>query len=162
MEEWRSLAFLGYDNYLVSDQGNVKGPNGLRKVSVGNDGYLRLKLSKDNVQKDFLLHRLVALAFIPNKNNLPEVNHINAIRADCNKDNLEWVNSQTNKILAIKTGADNIHSKLTQNQVEWIRANYKFRHPIYSMNSMARLFNVSSNCIGNIIKGHTWSFDTDN
>ena len=45
------------------------------KLSKNNRGYIRVRLSRDNNAKTYLIHRLVAQAFIPNPNNLSEVNH---------------------------------------------------------------------------------------
>lgn len=67
-------------------------------------GYLNVKLHKDAHGKMMSVHRLVAIAFIPNPNNLPQVNH-----KDCNKtnncvDNLEWITNRDNVIYAFKNG----------------------------------------------------------
>ena len=48
---------------------------GIHREWVGKDGYHRVSLSGDNGRKNFLVHRLVAKAFIPNPDNLPQVNH---------------------------------------------------------------------------------------
>ena len=59
-------------------------------------GYLRVGLYKDGVQKHFFVHRLVAEAYIPNPNNLPEVNHKNEIKTRNYIDNLEWCDRNYN------------------------------------------------------------------
>ena len=112
----------GYEGYYqVSNLGRVKSIDRkieykrhknkttmkIRKSKILNlvktkNGYIRAPLSKKCKTKLHFVHRLVAQAFIPNTNNLREVNHI-----DCNKenncvDNLEWVSSKENKIHAIK------------------------------------------------------------
>ena len=55
-------------------------------------GYIRCNLN----QKPYLKHRIIALQFIPNPDNLPQVDHINKIRTDNRLDNLRWVNRSTN------------------------------------------------------------------
>ena len=83
MEEWRNI--IGYEGlYQVSNLGRVKslgngsGNNSKEKILKGSKnkfGYLKVNLYKDGKQKTHKVHRLVASAFIPNPNNLPEVNH---------------------------------------------------------------------------------------
>jgi len=56
-----------------------------------NRGYLLITIgTRGKNEKTFLLHRLVAKTFLPNPNNLPEVNHKNTIKTDCSLSNLEW------------------------------------------------------------------------
>ena len=63
-----------------------------------SDGYMKgVTLSKHGHNKRFLVHRLVAQAFIPNPNNLQEVNHKNRDRSDNTINNLEWVSPEENK-----------------------------------------------------------------
>jgi len=60
-------------------------------------GYCRVTLSKNSIKKIFQVHRLVAQAFIPNPNDLPEVNHKKENEKDNNRiENLEWVTSKEN------------------------------------------------------------------
>lgn len=60
-------------------------------------GYCRITLSKNNIKKIMQVHRLVAQAFIPNYDDLPQVNHKNPEEKDNNKiDNLEWMTSKEN------------------------------------------------------------------
>ena len=103
MEEiWRDIA--GYKGlYQVSNLGNVKSLNYNRtgkervlKPKTNRNGYLQVVLSKDNKQKFFYVHRLVALHFIPNTNNLPEVNHIDENKSNNCVTNLEWCSSKYN------------------------------------------------------------------
>ena len=63
-----------------------------------NKGYLAVTLSINGKKKPYLLHRLVAEAFIPNPENKPQVNHINGIRTDDAISNLEWVTNIENQI----------------------------------------------------------------
>lgn len=69
----------GYSNYEVSNLGNVRSLNynkiKILKPIIKPNGYLHVALSKNGKVKYFLVHRLVAEAFIPNLNNLPQVNH---------------------------------------------------------------------------------------
>ena len=60
------------------------------KTWFQKSGYENIKLCKNNKTYHFLIHRLVAEAFIPNPNNLPEVNHKNKNHADNRVENLEW------------------------------------------------------------------------
>ncbi len=95
MEKW--LPIKNHETYLISDSGKVKNKFGvILKPQPTNKQYLRVDLYKNGKCKHFKIHRLVAEAFIPNPNNLPQVNH-----KDCNKqnnsaDNLEWTNNQLN------------------------------------------------------------------
>src|SRR5699024_1348986 len=61
-------------------------------------------LYKDKIPKYFPVHRLVAMAFIPNPDNKPQVNHINGNKKDNCVKNLEWCTSSENNLHAYKTG----------------------------------------------------------
>lgn len=85
----------GFPKYTITDDGKVisykfKEPR-IMKTWFQKNGYENIKLCKDNVTYHFLIHRLVAEAFIPNPNNLPEVNHKNKNRQDNRVENLEWI-----------------------------------------------------------------------
>lgn len=96
--------------YQVSNLGNVKSLerkswNGHKwfikkektlKPRPLKSGYLRVSLCKDGIVKDYLIHRLVAIAFIPNTDNLPEVNHKDENKENNCYFNLEWCDGKYN------------------------------------------------------------------
>lgn len=105
MEIWKDIK--GYEGlYQVSNKGRVKslGNNKTRKEKIlslkpNNKGYIRVTLYKNNIKKHFSVHRLVAEAFIPNPDNLPQVNHIIddfEHRSDNRVENLEWCTAEYN------------------------------------------------------------------
>ena len=88
-------SILGTD-YFVSNLGNVKSKNKKLSLFTTPAGYKSVGLHINKTKKTFLVHRLVAEAFIPNPNNKPEVNHINGVKDDNNVSNLEWVTAKEN------------------------------------------------------------------
>lgn len=85
------------DLYEVSDTGLVRNKvSGKILKPLKNKGYLQVVLCKNGEHRRYLIHRLVAQAFIPNPLNLPEVNHIDQNRSNNNVENLEWCNRQYN------------------------------------------------------------------
>ena len=95
-EIWKDIE--GFEGlYQISNMGNVKSLNyhrtGKERIMKGRkdkDGYLLAHLSKDGKAKNYQIHRLVAIAFIPNPDNLPVINHKNEIKSDNRVSNLEW------------------------------------------------------------------------
>ena len=83
-----------FENYIIFEDGLVINMwRGKEKIPVINDekGYLRLGLCKIGIESKFYLHRLLALTFIPNPENLPEVDHIDRNPSNNNLENLHWV-----------------------------------------------------------------------
>lgn len=91
-EIWKPIQ--DYENYFVSNFGRVKNSKGKIRKFVHDKkdyGYVRVALiSKNKKQKNILVHRLVALAFIPNTENKSIVNHLNENKSDNRVENLEW------------------------------------------------------------------------
>lgn len=87
-----------YENYEIRPNGEVINTKTGRvlKPAKNNKGYLMVGLFKNGKQKYFLIHRLVAQAFIPNPENLPEVNHKDENPSNCRVENLEWCTHEYN------------------------------------------------------------------
>ena len=94
MEQWKKID--GYDNYSVSDMGRVRNDvtGTVLKCSLDTYGYQKVMLYPE--KKMMRVHRLVAIAFIPNPGNLPQVNHRNEDKTDNRVDNLEWCTAEYN------------------------------------------------------------------
>ena len=91
MEEWRDIK--DYEGlYKVSSYGRVYSYYTKKSLRPRKDkeGYLMVSLYKENKAKEHKVHRLVALHFIPNPNNHPQVNHKDENKANNKVDNLEW------------------------------------------------------------------------
>lgn len=89
------------------------------KPGIDSDGYLKVTLTNNGTRKSYLVHRLVALAFLPNPESKPTVNHKNGIKTDNRVNNLEWATNKEQKIHAIKNNLCN------QNIEELKQANIK-------------------------------------
>ena len=78
------------DNYLISNEGIVYNisSNKICHPSINQYGYYYIGLNKNKEYKTYLLHQLIAQAFIPNPENKPTVDHINRIRTDNRIENL--------------------------------------------------------------------------
>lgn len=98
-EVWKDIP--GYEGlYKISNTGKIISvrTNKLRATSVNNSGYETVHLYKNTVDTSYTVHKLVALAFIPNPNNLPEINHINENKLDNRVENIEWCNRKYNQV----------------------------------------------------------------
>lgn len=87
--------------YQVSNLGNVRSKKRSKNLKKRLDryGYFRVVLYRKNERsKSKLIHRLVALAFLENKTNKPQVDHINTIRTDNRVENLRWVTYKENNL----------------------------------------------------------------
>ena len=106
IEEWRPV--VGYEGlYEVSNTGRVRSVDKydsmnrflrgrILRLFTDGLGYLRAQLYSNSKRKSFLVHRLVAQAFIPNPDNLPQVNHRDENPGNNNVDNLEWCDRSYN------------------------------------------------------------------
>lgn len=106
-EEWKSVEGFE-DRYEVSNLGRIRslhsyGGNTCRIMKPGkrSDGYLHIGLSKDGICKHFVVHRLVAMAFIPNPQNLEMINHKDENKENNCVDNLEWCTRSYNQIYSM-------------------------------------------------------------
>lgn len=153
------------DNYYITENGEVyssfNGKKRRLKTQITEKGYERIKIQG----KMYQIHRLVAMNFIPNPNNLPQVNH-----KDCNKlnncvDNLEWCDNSKNQ----KHAWDNSlqprlrevpNRALTLEQAELIRKEYSTGKT--SQRKLAEKYNVSKTTIADLLKGKYYNHSKEN
>jgi hypothetical protein len=151
--------------YTISNLGIVRSllTNQIMKPYITNKGYARVNLryAKSRDYKSFLIHRLVAMNFLPNPHNFKEINHKDCNRLNNKLDNLEWCDRFYNikyaflKGKASNKGVRNPNAKLNKNDIIAIKAMIKTDRFFYT--DIARLFKVSSSTIEGIANNKIWS-----
>ena len=179
IEEWKPI--IDYENlYMISNLGRVKKlenqvtqkdlkgniytrtfPEKILKERNNKTDYITVGLNTNNISKTFRIHRLVAIHFIPNPENKPEVNHINGIKSDNRLENLEWCTSAENSKHALETeltkiqyGSETTNSKLTEKEVLEIRKLKETTN--MTSTEIGKLFGVNQPAISKIIHRKTW------
>lgn len=127
---------------------------------LNKDGYYEVTVGKKEYRTTRRVSRIIAEAFIPNPENLPEVDHINNIRTDNRAENLQWISHADNvKKIPFKTkskaicGIHNGRATFTEDQIREIRKLYDDGMPIYEI---AEKYYSKWSTINNIIIRHTW------
>lgn len=138
-EIWKRIP--GYSLYEISNMGRLKtfnwkgcGRTVIMKPALDGNGYLRTMLKRDSDGKvcTIKVHRLVAITFIPNPENKPQVNHINAIRSDNRAENLNWMTHAENIKysftigISCNKGENGPTSKLTYEEAKKIREKFTY------------------------------------
>ncbi len=173
-EEWRSVVCPGLPEvnkiYSVSNFGRVRRDVSAKTASAGKiltstlirSGYLGVTLCYQNTRRSISIHRLVALAFIPNPENKPQVNHKNGVKTDNRLENLEWVTASENVIHSFSvlgrkaaTGERNGSAKLTKIDVKEILAWSKTGD--VTQDALAARWGVSQDAISLIVRRINWS-----
>ncbi len=176
MEEeiWKDvIGYVGY--YKVSSLGTIKSlsriitdKNGrviqlsesIKKISIDNDGYFSTTLSKDSTVTSYKVHRIVAMAFIQNPENKPQINHKNGIRTDNRVTNLEWCTPSENVLHSYqenlrtpcwlnKFGKDNASSK----PVNQLDMSGKFIQRFNGMAEAERITGIDHSQIAAVCRG---------
>lgn len=150
--EW--LIISDHPNYEVSSTGDVRNRKTGRILSkrVNNAGYARASLDG----KECKVHRLVALAFIPNPNGYSEINHKDGDKLNNVVDNLEWTTRGKNiqhayeHELRSAKGERNANSKLTKNDVIAIRRSD------LSNKELGAIYGVTSGLVWKLRRGQYW------
>jgi HNH endonuclease len=154
--EWFSSCI---DGYSVTKCGRIKKSCGKELFGSDKDGYIRVYVDKKLIR----LHRIIAQTFLPNQDFCAEVNHKDGNKKNNHVDNLEWCDRKKNMQHASRTGLHklasgekSIRAILTQNQVDFIRANYIPRHPEFGQSALGRKLGVTNSCIWRVVHGDNW------
>lgn len=163
MEHWAEI--IGWP-YEVSDAGRVRRsqpgpatrPGFVLKPYATERGYLRIQLSRDNAPRRFMVHRLVAEAFVPNPEGKRFVNHRNGDPTDNRAENLEWVTQRENQLHAYDrglqaAGSGHGRAKLTEEQVREIRDRHAAGE---TQTALAQEYPVNQSMISKIVRGQFW------
>lgn len=156
-------------DYIVRDDGKVFSTKNVGrgkfhqeiKQRIDADGYPTITVGSNRDRRSMRVHRLIAMAFIPNPNNLTDVDHINNDRTDNRVCNLQWLSHSDNvkripKAVAssARRGSNNGRSKLSEDTVKEIRNLYD--SGAKNISELSREFNTPWSTINNIVKRYTW------
>jgi len=162
--EWRPV--VGFEGaYEISSWGRLKSlprlrpaangggtqqvRGGIRRLSSGTGGYITASCFAFGKSRNTLVHVLVAEAFVPNPDNLTEVNHKDKVRTNNTPDNLEWVTRVDN----VTRGEECGRHKLTTGQVLEIRARLATG---VKQAVLAEMYGVDPSAISNIKRRKKW------
>lgn len=164
------------DNYIVSNHGKIKsidrdivGRKGIVKgveltQRPNHKGYLTVRVAINRKSEDRSVHRLTALAFIPNPNNLPQVNHKDGNKRNNCVSNLEWVSNSQNQLHAYKhglqpsrAGENNSKAKVSYEDVTKFKTEYNSGRSIVILSEE---MSIPLGILRNIIYGRTWKSHT--
>lgn len=179
MTKWKDIP--GYEgDYQVSNKGNIRSLNrqGINRVLEGKilkpslnkyTGYLQIKLGRGGIWKMHRVHRLVALAFIPNPEDKSCVDHIDNCKTNNRVENLQWLTVGENNTKAYRDGLrPNINdltfeqakgskhgrAKLDERKVLIIK--YILANKTVTQAKLAQLYSVSQSRISEIKSGKIW------
>jgi len=160
-EIWMEIR--GYEGlYEVSNLGRVRknkvSPSGevdcrILSQRYSTQRYLQCKLSKNGLEKNHRIHRLVAENFIPNPKNKAQVNHIDGVKENNYVNNLEWCTQHENMRHANKNWLINKVRVLTEDAVREIREN----KDNLTQKQLGEIYGVSGVQIGRVMRRKKWA-----
>lgn len=142
--------------YTIKEDGIYNKFGRKLKGAIDNRGYRRMKLNGKAVRE----HRAIALKFVPNPDNKPQVNHIDGNKLNNHPSNLEWVDNSENQLHAYEMGLNIPTSKEEHHNsklnMEMVRE-YRKRHLNgESIRSIQRECGLAYNAVWLMIKNKTW------
>lgn len=156
----KNLDFLGFDKYAACTTGkiySIRAGRYLKETNNPRNGYNSLMLAQDGKRETWLVHRLIALAFLDNDQDKPCVNHINGVKTDNRVSNLEWVtykeNSEHMIDMGLKPSCVNTYRTLSDETAHTI---CKLIGDSWRNKDIASLLNVDRQTVANIRLGHVY------
>ena len=131
------MEIQGYNNYLIYPDGRVYNQKYKRFLKGGTAaGYKQVFLYKDGEPETFRIHRLVAIHYIPNPDNKPQVDHIYRDKTDNRVENLSWVTplencQNTGNYKNNTSGYKNIRYDKSWNGYRYTKTINKVKHEKY-------------------------------
>lgn len=117
------------------------------KPAVDEHSYLRVVLCRDSKPKTYKVHRLVAMTWIPNSDNLPQINHKNEIKIDNRVSNLEWISAKDNN----NFGTHNERSAVSRSKPVYC---VELDKTFYSISAVAKELNISVGSLCRTLNAH--------
>lgn len=157
-------------NYIINTEGKIFSTKNCGrgkyhqelKQRLDGDGYWSVTVGDNQHRTRVRVHRLVALAFLPNPHNLPEVDHKDNNKCNNHVNNLQWITSFDNKSkipfdVRSKShqGNKNGRAKFTNEQICEIRKLYE--SGIYTISALAKKYQAGWSTISHIVKNETWA-----
>ena len=163
MEEWKPV--VGYEElFEVSSCGNFRNCRNkkLLKQYLHCNGYYLIGTKiggRKGKNKTFKVHREVAKSFVENPQQKPVVNHIDGIKINNCKENLEWVTYKENSVHAARLGLlrqpdQKDNQKLNSQEVDWVLKNCRPKSYQFGLRAIARKYSVDKSTISNILKNN--------
>lgn len=171
MIEWKIIP--GFERYEASSDGRIRNAETGHELRVcrSTNGYLRVGVragpprkykrgDPKTVQKDMKVHRLVAMAFIPNPDGHPQINHKDLNKHNNNAANLEWVSHRANQSHCAAAGKYDAvqyaerRRKMTPEKVLQMRTEYAAGD--VSITDCAKKYGLNNHTVGRILYGKNW------
>lgn len=132
-----------YSHSRVNLQGRLQKGRWM-KLQKDKDGYLKVRLQKEGSSKYIGVHRLVAMAFLPNPNNLPQVNHKDEVKYNNIVTNLEWCDASYNKEYSLKRNVSLVSPS-------------GFIFNVTNVNAFSEQHGLVPSCLNKVIRGERHS-----
>ena len=163
-EIWKDIE--GYEGlYQVSNLGRVQSLYGKGRILKQSNStvYPHVSLSKNGQSTTFSVHRLVGLAFVPNPENKPEINHKDGDKNNNVASNLEWITASENQkhsvSIGLKASGEQVKNhKLSAKDVYEIRSLYVPNKRGHGCRALGKKYGVNSGTIWDIVNDKYWKW----